>query len=296
MRRRLTYIGAALLAVATLACGFSFELPSRKGRPADARDLMTRDLQILAPRGEPVDLQLAFAAGELRLRPGAEEYLIDGTAYWNIGQLEPAINADGNQIVLASGEVQRLNDFDFNFDFDFGDETINRWDLSLAPVPMDLTISAGAYQGDLELGGLSLRRLEISSGASDVQLSFSEPNKITMQEFSYNTGASSVELSNLANARFDRMRFQGGAGDFTLDMGQEILGEAEITVDAALSSVVLIVPEDANVDLTVGGALTNVDVPAGFSQSGDDYTLSGSGPSLSVRVQVGAGNVEVRHP
>jgi hypothetical protein len=35
----------------------------------------------------------------------------------------------------------------------------NEWDLKLGSAPMDLVISAGAYDGTIELGGLALKSL-----------------------------------------------------------------------------------------------------------------------------------------
>jgi hypothetical protein len=63
----------------------------------------------------------------------------------------------------------------------------NIWELELGDSPMDLSISAGAYKGSMELGGLSLTGLTIEDGAADVELSFSEPNPVDMSIFRYET-------------------------------------------------------------------------------------------------------------
>ena len=89
--------------------------------------------------------------------------------------------------------------------------------LKLGETPMELEINAGAYQGQYEFGGLALTGLTIKDGASDVDLSFSEPNRTEMSVFRYETGASNVELTGLANANFSTLIFNGGAGDYTLD-------------------------------------------------------------------------------
>lgn len=296
MTRRAILLPLTLLTATALACSFTFELPSTGDSDEATGPLMSRDIQIDLPGGDSIDLQLAFAAGKLELAPGSDDYLVEGTAEWNVDQLEPTIEQSDERIVLASGELDNLTNLDFNFDFNFDGDVTNHWDLRLAPVPMDLTISAGAYDGDLDLGGLAIRNLEISSGASEVELEFSEPNQAEMQQFIYNTGASSLRLTELANANFAQMRFSGGAGEFHIDMGDELMRDAELTIDAALSEIVLVVPEDMNVELTVDGALANVEVPASFTRSGDTYRQQGSGPTLSVRIQIGAGEVELRHP
>ena len=54
---------------------------------------------------------------------------------------------------------------------------------SLGESPIDLEITAGAYTAFMELGGLSLTNLTIKDGASDVNLFFSEKNRITNESF-----------------------------------------------------------------------------------------------------------------
>lgn len=294
MTRRAILLPLSLLAAAVLACSFTFDLPST-GDGATG-PLMSRAIEIPLPGGDSIDLQLAFAAGELKLARGSGDYLVQGTAEWNVDQLEPTIEQSDDRVVLASGELDDLTDLDFNFDFNFDGDATNRWDLRLAPVPMDLTISAGAYDGEMDLGGLAMKNLEISTGASETELEFSAPNQVEMQRFSYNTGASSLRLIDLANANFTQMHFSGGAGDFHIDLGDELMRDAELTIDAALSQIVLIVPQNMNVELTVEGALANVEVPSSFTRSGDSYRQQGSGPALSVRIQIGAGEVQIRHP
>ena len=87
---------------------------------------------------------------------------------------------------------------------------------------MDLTIAAGAYEGNLELGGLALKSLTVKDGASHVDLSFPEPNQTEMSILRYETGASDVKLTGLANANFSTLTFSGGAGNYTLDFSGEL--------------------------------------------------------------------------
>lgn len=293
MRIRNPLIALTLLAVSTLACSFTFKFPFDSSGRAEPGPLMTRQLGIPTPDEQPVSLKLAFAAGDLTLRPGADN-LVEGEARWNVDQLAPEVSSSDDQVVLSSGPSNGFTDFDFNFDFRFDEDSFNHWDLALGADPMDLEIAGGAFQGDFELGGLSLRSLDVSSGASEVNLAFSEPNQIGMEHFTFNTGASSVELRGLADARFERMTFNGGAGDFTLDFSGELTQDTDVAIDAALSNVDLIVPAGTNVRLRVEGALANVDVPNGFARRGDSYVREGEGPTLSISVEIGAGQVEVK--
>ena len=68
-----------------------------------------------------------------------------------------------------------------------------------------------------------------------------------------------------------------------------------VTVDAGLSSVTIIVPEGVSARVFVDGGLANVDVGGDWDKLGNEYELSGAGPRLTINVNIGAGNVELRN-
>jgi len=170
----------------------------------------------------------------------------------------------------------------------------NQWDLKLGSMPMHLTIDAGAYEGTMELGGLSLKSLTVKDGAASVNLSFSEPNLIEMSALAYSTGASEVKLSGLGNANFSKFDFDGGAGSYTLDFSGELQRDASVKVDTGLSDLTLIIPDGVDATLTMDGGLTDINLGNGWSQSGNVYSHEGSGPTLTIVVNMGAGNVTVK--
>jgi hypothetical protein len=283
------------LALTSLACSSSLSLPS-SGDSARG-PLMTETLRVPAPEGEPIELLIGFAAGTFEIEPGAEEALVEGTARYDIEQLAPRVETEGSEVRLTTGEVHRLDDLDFDFNFNLPmDERINEWSLALGHQPMALHINGGAFEGRAELGGLSLTRLDVSSGASDLEIRFSKPNRVTMESISVNAGASSLGLEGLGNARFQELRFQGGAGEFRFDFSGDMTEDARATIEAGLASVELVVPQSLNARIQVDGTLTDVDAPSGFSRSGDTYLQEGSGPSLQISVAMGAGALTIRRP
>jgi hypothetical protein len=171
----------------------------------------------------------------------------------------------------------------------------NEWDLRLGKTPMDLTIAAGAYDGNLELGGLSLRSLTIQDGASDVELSFSEPNLVEMSTFSYTTGASDVTMEGLANANFGTFVFNSGAGNYTLDFSGELQRDAPVSIDCGFSDLNLIIPEGVNAAVTIDSALADINVGSNWSQKNNVYTQNGEGYTLTVVINMGAGDVSIRN-
>ena len=156
---------------------------------------------------------------------------------------------------------------------------------------MDLVISAGAYEGTLELGGLSLKSLEVKDGASNVDLSFSKPNRIEMSILRYSTGASDVKLTGLGNANFSTLAFSGGAGNYTLDFSGDWQQDAVVTVDSGLGNVTLTIPENVKANVTVEGAAVNINQGSSWSQNGNIYVQEGDGFALTIVVKMAAGNL-----
>jgi len=284
--KRATYLTIiAILALVSLSCGLTINLPVDQVTTGPTR---TDEITIPSPDSGEVDLTLSFGAGEFKLEDGAGEILVNGTASYNVDDFKPEIIVEENSVRLESGELQiegipRVND-----------KIINEWDLELGDQLMNLEINAGAYQGDFDLGGLSLKTLKISDGAADVRLKFSKPNIIEMESLRYQTGASNVRLTGLANANFATMVFRSGAGDYTLDFSGQLQRDAEVAIESGISQVTIVVPEGIPARVYFEGGLSNVEIHGEWQKSGNDYVLNGSGPTLTISVDMGAGNLVLR--
>lgn len=276
-----------VMALVTLACGINIELPGSdvKTGPTETKDIRVEKFE---DPDTVADVELSFGAGEIILNPGAQNALIEGTATYNVGDFEPEVNVFGNNIQISQGEleIRGIPDFDKRI--------VNEWDLQLGDAPMELKITAGAYQGDYDLGGLALHALEINDGAAQANLSFSEENLITMDSFRYTTGASDVRLTGLANANFEKMIFRGGAGSFRLDFSGNLQQDASVEIESGISSLTIIIPEGTNTEIRFEGGLTDINPQGEWRVSGNTYSLSGSGPKLDITVKMGAGSLELR--
>jgi hypothetical protein len=268
-----------VLALVSLACGFSIDLPER----GNAGPEVTESIAVASPNSEETHLTLSFGAGKLSLSPGATD-LVDGTVIYNVPDLKPEIVKDGGDIEIKQGDFRGLPPFD---------KIKNEWQLQLGNTPMDLTIRAGAYEGEFELGGLALKSLTVRDGASNVNLAFGKPNQAEMSILRYETGASSVKLTGLANANFSTLAFSGGAGNYTLDFSGTLQREAVVTVEAGLGDMSLVIPEDVDAAVTVEGTALNINHSSNWSQNGQKYTQEGAGPALNIVVKMSAGNLVI---
>jgi len=276
-----------VLALTTFACGIDFQIPVTT---IDTGPTVTEEITIpsLDDPNAITEVDLAFGAGELHLSPGAEGYIISGTASYNVNDFKPEVSIIEEKISISQGETE-VEGFPA-----FIDDIENEWNLKFGDDAMQLRVIAGAYAGKMELGGLSLYNLHITDGAAENKVSFSEPNLVEMEELTYETGASSVALTGLSNANFEQMVFKSGAGDYTLDFTGELLREADVEISTGFSNLVIAVPEGTSAHISMEGTLSSIEVGDDWEISGGEYIHPGSGPMLNITIDIGAGNIELR--
>jgi len=274
-----------ILAVFTTACGMRVKLPIALTSGPTTTDQI--NIPLPDDTTEAVHLSLAFGAGTLTLAPGSDA-LISGTATYNVADFKPEVTVSGHNVRIEQGEYTLKGIPDMS-------NIVNEWDLSIGNVPIDLSIKAGAYEAEYEFGGLSLTNLTIQDGAADVELAFSSPNYVGMTFFRYETGVSNVSLTGLANANFTTMEFDSGAGNYTLDFSGELKRDASVNIETGVSNLTLIIPEGIPVQVTVESGLSNVSVGSGWTKNGKVYAQSGSGPVLTIVIEIGAGNLTLSH-
>jgi len=280
------FLALAVIALASLACSFNIDLPITdvKTGPTETLEINIPNLAVGIGTAE---VTLDFGAGKLNLASGADDVLVAGTAEFNVDDFRPEISIEDESIHIEQGNL--------NLDGipNFSTEIVNRWDLAFGTALLDLTINAGAYQGDFELGGLSLERLVINDGAADVDVSFSELNLVEMSLLEYTTGASNVSLEGLANANCTELIIHSGAGFYRLDFSGELSRDMNVRIESGVSQVTVIVPEGTSVVLTNEGSLMNVSTRGAWEKDGDRYEVSGEGFTITILVDMGAGNLSL---
>lgn len=274
-----------ILALASMACSININLPVYE---ITTGELQTEDILVPALAESPAVVTLSFGAGYLKVSPGAGDAVIQGVANYNVKQFKPQVTVEGKQVRISTGDLEitglpRLRD-----------ELRNDWDLKVGNGALSLRISAGAYKGEYELGGLSLNELRVADGAAEVKMNFNSLNQVEMSEFRYETGASTVRLSGLANANFRKMTFKSGAGAYTLDFTGKLQQDASVVIESGVSQVTIIVPTGTAARVSVSG-LSNVDVNGAWQKTGSVYETPGSGALIDIQIQMGAGNINLRN-
>jgi hypothetical protein len=114
-----------------------------------------------------------------------------------------------------------------------------------------------------------------------------------METLAYKSGASTVKLVGLANANFTTLTFDGGAGDYTLDFSGSggLQQDATVKITSGVSNVRIVVPAGMTASVDVEGAISNVSTEGTWTVNDKHYEVTGSGPTLTITVQMGVGNL-----
>jgi hypothetical protein len=142
---------------------------------------------------------------------------------------------------------------------------------------------------------LALSGLTIKDGAAKVTLDFSSPNATEMDQFRYETGASNVSMTGLGYADFSTLTLKSGAGNYTLDFNGVLKRDGIVIIQTGFSNLTLVIPEGIPARVTVDGGLSNVSYSSGWIKASNAYSQEGSGPGLTITVQIGAGNLTITH-
>ena len=162
-------------------------------------------------------------------------------------------------------------------------------------VDLDLDVTLGAVDADLELGGLSLSELTVQAGASQAVIRFSQPNRSRCRSADITAGAAEVTMLGLGNSRCDRIDFEGGIGKVTLDFGGAWSSSSQAVVKMAIGELTLRLPRRVGVRLVLDRFLASFD-PAGLVRAGNAFQspgYEGAERRLDIDVTTAVGGVKV---
>lgn len=270
------------LTITSLAC--SVNLPNVPRLKTGPTEILAVDEAGPADEAVPTVI-LNMGAGRLDLTGGSES-LLSGEIQYNVAEWKPTVTNAAGLVTVTQGDSGDNVGIP-----ESGAQVVNEWNLKLGSTPMNLTVNAGAYDGVLDLSGVPLQALSINDGASKSEVRFDSLNPEVMETLSYKTGASTVKLTGLANANFTTLTFDGGAGDYTLDFSGALQQDATVKITTGVSNVRLVVPAGMTVQVQVEGAISNVNTEGTWTVNDKDYAVAGSGPTLTITVQMGVGNL-----
>jgi hypothetical protein len=162
-------------------------------------------------------------------------------------------------------------------------------------VPMRLDLEFGAVRADLDLGGLQLNALELSTGASESSIDVSEPNRGRIATARFEVGAAEFDARRLGNLNAERIEVDAGVGSLTLWLDGDWSSDARVSIDMGLGALELRVPEGLGLQLRKDSFLTSLD-SEGLVKRGDTYQSldwAEAGRKVTVDLDAAFGSVKV---
>lgn len=292
MPRRILYITAAVLALfALLFSGFAYL----------STHTLHKDIPLTNERELKVDLDAGF--GDVTIAKGNPSMVVvadittekendlsdffDYESREGIGYLSINTNAE----VKSHSRHHSLNLDGFHS---------NSWDMKFSDaIPISFELGLGLGEGNLDLTGLNVKDLNLSAGASSVKLRFDKPNKNVIENMTIESGLSKFEGEGLCNANFNRMKFEGGVGSYTLDFSGELKKEVDVKIEVGLGSLIVYIPEDVGAKIIYEkNWIAHFDLDKDFTEKEENNYYSSNyrtaDGKMNIRIEAGLGAVKVR--
>lgn len=220
---------------------------------------MSRQLQ----SNEDVRVFVRYGAGHFTVRSVDEGLLYRMNLEYDEDRFEPLAAYSGNRLRLGLESIGR--------NINLKGRDTGKLELELARgVPMDLDLEFGAVRADIDLGGLALTDLDLSTGASESVVDVSQLNPAAMSAASFEVGAAQFTARRLGNLNAERIEVSAGVGSITLGLDGRWQRDARIGIEMGLGSLELHVPEGLGLRLRKDSFLTALD-SEGLIKRGDVY-------------------------
>ncbi len=197
-------VSGAGIAIIVLLAIFGFALWRGHERNDRLHDQHT--VELLGAKTVSADIQMP--AGQLTLT-GGDTRLLDSDFDYNEEEGKPSVEYN------VSGDHGQLNITQEKERIHFGG-THNTWKLRFGGAePLDLTLSIGAGQSDLQLRDLNLTHLEVQVGAGQMTLDLGGPRKSNLEaEIKGGVGSATIRLPKDVGVR---VHASGGIGTVSTD-------------------------------------------------------------------------------
>lgn len=166
-------------------------------------------------------------------------------------------------------------------------------------VPIDLHIKTGIGSTNLDLSGLKVEKLKVSTGASSLRVRFGAPNDVFLKQFDLMGGASSLKAFGLADANFKVFNFDGGAGKYLFDFSGTLRESAIANIKCGGSLVDFLIPSNIPTKIQLVSTLASFKVTNDFVRKSESsyqntaYETRGDKKTLEINIEAGLSSVTV---
>jgi hypothetical protein len=235
-------------------------------------------------------VRLSVGACRLRLHAAGPDRLVEGTYDDPTGTLPLTVTQEYG--VVRISQQTRLSDVR---GFKAAAPTL---DVGLGTGrPLSLQLATGASDVQIDLGGLTLRRVAVRLGAGSAAIGFSAPVGDEFERFDCEAGAASVTISGLGHASPEQATVVGGAASYDLSFDGPPRRDLQAKVTTAGANVVLRLPAQTPARVGVVSILAGLTVRDGFQTWEDSFWtqpgVDGARPLVSVDTSITLGSLEI---
>lgn len=252
-------------------------------------------------REKTLEVKIAFAAGALYIHPGKSKDLFKCELKFTEDEptIDYTINEGTGILEISTPGFSSKDEEGHSYNFKgLDDIKQNTWHLYFSPdIPIKFVIENGAAENRFEFGSLRIKDLNISTGASETYMNFSEPNPIVMRRFYIESGVSEIKGKNLLNANFDKFRFEGGVGDYDFFFTGKLKSSPRIDIEIGIASARIFLDERTPFKARINSSfLSSIDIE-NADEEDDDYWISHnynrSKDFLNISADVGIGGFKI---
>ncbi|MDR0787669.1 MAG: hypothetical protein LBG44_07360 [Gemmatimonadota bacterium] len=273
---------STLVRTAVILCGLLITgTPVTRTLEAQNRHLLTSERQLWSDR--PLDVTVEFGGGRLQLRPAEAPTLYRMELTYDQRVIEPVIRFSEELGTLHLG-VPSVRDRERRNSREGSSALI----ALTRTVPLDLDLKFGLGRADIELGGLSLRNLSLSTGASETTVSFGSANPLMAEAVRITAGAAELTVHNLGNARARMIRFKGGMGSTVLDFGGDWVQNANASIEMGVGSVTIRLPRALGVQIHRSSVLSSFSAPEMEQKDNSYFSANWNTTSTQLTIDLSA--------
>lgn len=244
-----------------------------------------------------LDISISYGLGELIIGPSNKKNTIEGLITYDNRRITPIVKMKS---VSSSGVLTiktkkdkgkdlcsyKLKDFDNEMEFYFPSQ-----------IKTDLFLDFGLGDAKIDLTNISITKLNINCGLSDVNIEINERNNVICKSVSIENGLGNLSVSGLGNLAAKKIDINIGLGSADIDFRGDRIYDTDINVDVGLGSLDMILPKKANIKIYVDSSfLSSVDI-YGLKQKKNKLWVSPNWdsryPTITMDVNVGIGSVDI---
>ncbi len=244
-----------------------------------------------------LDVSISYGLGELTIGSSHKKNKIEGLITYDSHRIIPIVKMES---VSSSGVLtiktkkkhgrgpfkHKLRDFDNEMEFYFPPQ-----------IKTDLFLDFGVGDAEIDLTDISITKLNINCGLSDVEIEVNKRNNVACESVSIENGLGDLSVYGLGNLAAKKVDINIGLGSADIDFSGDKIYDSDINVDVGLGSLDMILPDKTNIKIFVDSSfLSSVDI-YGLKKKKSKYWVSpvwdNDYPTISMDINVGMGSVDI---